>query len=78
MRSDVGIVGICLGVLACGVDIALGEAPSDLATRLRVFKSGYPRAYFFRASEGMAANPRVTYEAWDKTFARLMGMAFFE
>jgi len=34
----------------------------------------YPRAFFFRSSEGLAANPKVTYEEWEKTFSRLMGI----
>jgi len=41
---------------------------------LRILRSGYPRAYFFRAAEGMAANPRIRYDQWDKTFSRLMGI----
>jgi len=74
MRSDVGIVGACLVVFGGGMSAALGEAPGDRLSRLQVLTSGYPRAYFFRASEGMAANPRIAYEAWDKTFSRLMGI----
>lgn len=42
--------------------------------QLDVMTAGYPRAYFFRFSEGMAANPKVTYEDWEKAFQRLMGI----
>jgi len=43
-------------------------------SRLRILGEDYPRAFFFRNSEGLAANPRITYEEWDKTFSRLMGI----
>lgn len=41
---------------------------------LRVVQGDYPRAFFFRSSEGLAANPKVSYEDWEKTFSRLMGI----
>jgi hypothetical protein len=41
---------------------------------LDALSGGYPRAFFFRRSEGFAANPRTVYEQWDKTFSRLMGI----
>jgi hypothetical protein len=41
---------------------------------LPVVGGPYPRAYFFRYSEGQAANPRVNYEQWDAAFSRLMGI----
>jgi len=50
-----------------------GESPGRLE-RLQVLSAGWPRAFFFRASEGMAANTRVTYPQWDATFSRLMGI----
>ncbi len=43
-------------------------------TCLDLFTRGWPRAFFFRASEGMAANPQVSYQDWDRTFARLCGI----
>ena len=42
--------------------------------RLRVLGGDYPRAFFFRTSEGLAANVRIGYDEWDKTFSRLMGI----
>ena len=42
--------------------------------RLRVLKDVYPRAFFFRQCEGMAANRGVTYAQWESTFGRLMGL----
>jgi len=34
----------------------------------------YPRAFFFRSSESVAANPRVSFDRWDAAFSRLMGI----
>jgi hypothetical protein len=42
--------------------------------KLKVFGEAYPRVFFFRAAEGLAANNKVTYERWEKTFERLMGI----
>lgn len=50
----------------------LGRA-EDLE-KLQVFRSGYPRAYFFRTAEAMAANPRIDYPSWEACFSRLMGI----
>jgi len=41
---------------------------------LRILGEGYPRAFFFRASEGLAANRGISYEQWETTFGRLMGI----
>jgi hypothetical protein len=41
---------------------------------LRIMSGDYPQAFFFRNSEGLAANPKISYEEWDKTFSRLMGI----
>lgn len=61
---------VCLTLLAAGVPSA-ERLPLE---QLDVMTAGYPRAYFFRFSEGMAANPKVSYEAWEKAFERLMGI----
>jgi hypothetical protein len=54
---------------------AAGAAePPDRLDGLQVLKGGYPRAFFFRSSEGMANNQRVTYEQWNAAFSRLMGI----
>lgn len=47
---------------------------ADAGHQLQVFRAGYPRAFFFRSSEGFADNPRISYEEWDRTFRRLMGI----
>lgn len=45
----------------------------DLAS-LQVLTAGYPRAYFFRASESWAANERISFRRWEASFSRLMGI----
>ncbi|MFW5692822.1 MAG: hypothetical protein ACOCWL_01265 [Thermoguttaceae bacterium] len=42
--------------------------------KLQVLGGGYPRAFFFRASEGHARQGRVDFDAWEACFARLMGI----
>jgi len=39
-----------------------------------LFDGTWPRAFFFRAAEGMAANPRVAYDQWERSFSRLQGI----
>lgn len=34
----------------------------------------YPRAFFFRASEGAARNPRTEYDTWSRDYSRLFGI----
>lgn len=50
----------------------LGAA--EPASRLPLVAGDYPRAFFFRQSEGLAAQQRVPYEEWEKTFGQLMGV----
>jgi len=57
---------LCVGFLAISVLTA--------QSRLPVIEGDYPRAFFFRSSEGMAANPAVSFDLWNKTFSRLMGI----
>jgi len=59
-----GVFGVFMAPSADGQ-----ERPS-----LRVLSGGYPRAFFFRSSEGWAANERITYERWEDCFSRLMGI----
>ena len=53
--------------VASGRAAAAGES-------LQILTGGYPRAFFFRSSEMMAASAGVTYEVWEKNFERLMGI----
>ena len=87
MKSLVLIVawtGVCaLGSLCTAALLAAEEPPSaadrsppvsDVTQQLRVLQDDYPRAYFFRASEALAADPKISYAQWDQTFSRLMGI----
>ena len=47
---------------------------ADNPRSLRIYEDKYPRVFFFRQSEGMAANQRLSYEYWENTFDRLMGI----
>ncbi len=51
----------------------MGEDEGRLS-RLDVLGPNEPRAYFFRAVESAAANPRIPYERWEANFGRLMGI----
>jgi hypothetical protein len=65
--SRVRLAMLVLAVGGCG---AVAGQPETRP----VMQDNYPRAFFFRSSEGMAANPRVTYARWDAAFNRLMGI----
>ena len=39
-----------------------------------LFDGPYPRGFFFRASEGMARNPKTDYDEWAALFSRLGGI----
>jgi len=61
---------LSLVLLSCGV--CAGK--SGKLESLPVISGGYPRAFFFRSSESLAASRHVTYEQWDKEMSRLMGI----
>jgi hypothetical protein len=60
--------------LSAALATALAIPGGGRLAKLRILNEGYPRAFFFRNSEGFAANPKISYEDWDKTFSRLMGI----
>ncbi len=64
---------LTLALLAAAGPCPAGEATGRL-DRLQVLGEDYPQAFFFRAAEGRAANPRVSFEQWEATFSRLMGL----
>jgi len=41
---------------------------------LNALGDAWPRVFFFRGCEGLASNPRVTYDRWEQSFSRLMGI----
>ncbi len=64
----------CRLALICALSAAARWAVADPTQGLDLFTRGWPRAFFFRAAEGMAANPQVTYDVWDRNFSRLCGI----
>ena len=51
-----------------------GIAQADRLGALSVLTDAYPRAFYFRQSEGLAANPKLDYEAWEAQFSALDGI----
>ncbi len=64
------LTGMFLIVVLAMPAFSPGADPASLA----VVSGDYPRVFFFRGSEGAAANPGVTYERWERDFSRLMGI----
>ncbi|MCL5269450.1 MAG: hypothetical protein M1457_02600, partial [bacterium] len=64
-----GLIGL-MAVVAASIATAEGH---DLAS-LRIMRNAYPRAHFFRALETSAMKPDVTFDTWDRTYSRLMGI----
>lgn len=48
----------------------LGAGNDDL----QILSDDHPKAFFFRAAEAQAADPRIDYEVWASRFCRLMGI----
>lgn len=53
---------------------ALLGSRTDAAPALELLEGGYPRAFFFRQAEEVAASRRPDYAAWDRQFSGLMGI----
>jgi hypothetical protein len=64
-------VTVAATILAVGL-VAVADGRN--LSKLRVLSDGYPRVFFFRQVEGMAARRGTSYEQWVKTFDRLMGI----
>ncbi len=62
----------CLAVALAMCFPVLSSAASLESLRIR--RNEYPRVFFFRQCEGAAAGQGMTYERWEKTFERLMGI----
>ena len=67
---------LCLAAIICLTHAAAQKKPAAPPgfDRLQIMQAGYPRAYFFRFAEGAARNRKNSYEDWDKSFSRLMGI----
>lgn len=53
---------------------AVAQTDGPTHAKLRILSDEYPRVFFFRQAEGVAAHKTVSYEQWEKTFERLMGI----
>jgi len=74
-RLRCAVLAACL--TAAGWAAGLADEPAGRfgrLGRLQVLCDVYPRAFFFRASEGVAARRGADYAEWDATFSRLMGI----
>lgn len=60
-------------VILISVGLTTVAGGRDLG-KLRVLSDEYPRVFFFRQVEGTAASRGTSYEQWEKTFDRLMGI----
>ncbi len=67
-RRAVTVLAVLLA--ACSVPSLRAEPPAAL----RVTGEDYPRAFFFRSSEGFAAHRRTEFTRWEACFSRLMGI----
>lgn len=67
-----------IGRLALGIALlpllSPQEAGAGRLDQLYILKAGYPRAFFFRITEGQARSGRVPYQIWEQTFLRLNGI----
>lgn len=63
---------LCVVTLALLADHALAEYPAPAL--LPAVSGDCPRVYFFRQSEGIASNRRISYERWETCYSRLMGI----
>lgn len=66
-----GVAVILLIGLGCS---AQAHGTNQEPQKLRVLSDEYPRVFFFRQAEGRAAQKGLSYEQWEKTFERLMGI----
>jgi len=65
-------VMMMMTIILAGVPAGRGGAEGLDA--LGVLQEDYPRAFFFRSSEGAAANRQLSFERWEAAFSRLMGI----
>jgi len=61
-------------LIAITIHTAINSGSIAQGVELEMFEKGYPRAFFFRASEGFATNRRIDFETWEKTFLPLGGI----
>jgi len=78
-RGFLKVVGLGSASLVMGTHSSRATAEHALANgqglgKLRIFNGKYPHVFFFRQAEGFAAQRSLSYEQWEETFERLMGI----
>ncbi|MBX7211515.1 MAG: hypothetical protein K1X78_24630 [Verrucomicrobiaceae bacterium] len=61
-------------ILAPALIAAAAASAQSRLDQLDVLHAPFPRVYFFRAAEGSAAMPGISFERWDAAYSRLMGI----
>ncbi len=61
-------------LVSLGGFLAGAEEVSVAPSSLPVVTDGYPRVFFFRQSEGLARQGRLSFDVWEQAFSRLMGI----
>lgn len=69
MSFKIQLLFVCCCCFSAGTFVSSGQQPDF--TKTEVFTEGFPRAFFFRYSEGLT---HVGYEDWNNTFDRLGGI----
>jgi len=74
MKRHRFLLVVTAGLLFCEVFSASSEQSLLAQSSLPVVSGDYPRVFFFRQSEGLARQGRLSFDAWEKAFSRLMGI----
>ncbi len=61
-----------LVVLGCATNG--GAQTNSPLSSLQIFRAGYPRAFFFRQAESVAAARKPDFAVWNRDFSQLMGI----
>ncbi|MFO7973704.1 MAG: hypothetical protein R6V12_03630 [Candidatus Hydrogenedentota bacterium] len=75
MMANFWKLWVCISMLTVASPLArgAGEPPTPL-DGMPLITEVFPRAFHFRQSEGLASNPRVSYEEWERHFTVLDGI----
>ncbi|HUW59791.1 MAG TPA: hypothetical protein VMZ06_02200 [Candidatus Bathyarchaeia archaeon] len=63
--------GIAVMAILCAASSAFA---AERLANVRVIEDVYPRAFYFRQTESMAAQARMMYEEWERHFSLLDGI----
>jgi hypothetical protein len=67
----IGSLAICQGQTSGTAPKTVGDYTID---NLSILRPEYPKVFFFRHSEVLAANQKITYAEWDADFSQLQGI----